>query len=274
MPCVFLGSFLGVMLGKAIGQLAQICIFGVTVAWSIQTTTKKAIQLMAKEREQSEKKEGSETLLNTDTGVTEEDQQIEDITPQLKDIKYQEKYHFTGQRLAFIALNFSVLFATQFLYGGRGGFDLPAWGKNAVLITFIATMLLMTVWSVMRVNRLHEIKARDGYKFDANDTKFDNVSDIAQLAFFCMIAAALCGCTGIAGGMVLGPLFLKYNMIPSVMSGTNQYITMIASLSVAIQFMYIGAMNFQYAFLFGGLTLIAAYTGITAVNIYVKRSGK
>jgi uncharacterized membrane protein YfcA len=35
MPCVFLGSFLGVMLGKAIGQLAQICIFGITVAWSI-----------------------------------------------------------------------------------------------------------------------------------------------------------------------------------------------------------------------------------------------
>lgn len=135
-------------------------------------------------------------------------------------------------------------------------------------------MLLMTVWSVIRVNRLHAIKTRDGYKFDPNDTKFEKVSDIAMLAFFCMIAAVLCGCTGIAGGMVLGPLFLKYNMIPQVMSGTNQYITMIASLSVAIQFIYIGAMNFQYAILFGFLTLIAAYTGITAVNIYVKRSGK
>jgi len=176
--------------------------------------------------------------------------------------------------MAFIALNFSVLFATQFLYGGRSGLELSAGGKNMVLATFIVIMLLMTVQSVIKINRLHEIKARDGYKFDANDTKFENVSGIVSLAFFCMIAAVLCGCTGIAGGMVLGPLFLKYNMIPSVMSGTNQYITMIASVSVAIQFMYIGAMNFQYAALFGGLTLIAAYTGITAVNIYVKRSGK
>lgn len=58
------------------------------------------------------------------------------------------------------------------------------------------------------------------------------------------------------------------------MSGTNQYITMIASISVAIQFIYIGAMNFQYAIMFGVLTLIAAYIGITAVNIYVKKSGK
>ena len=272
MPCVFLGSFLGVMLGKAIGEDAQMCIFGITVAWSIQTTSKKALQLLAKEKEMEGKESNNETLLADE--VTEEDQSIEGITPELKDIKYQEKYHFTGQRLFFIAVNFCVLFATQFLYGGKGGFELPQWGKNAVLLTFIVTMLLATVWSVMRVNTIHEIKTRDGYKFDANDTKFEKVSDIAKLAFFCMIAAVLCGCTGIAGGMVLGPLFLKYNMIPSVMSGTNQYITMIASVSVAIQFMYIGAMNFQYAFIFGGLTLIAAYSGITAVNIYVKRSGK
>jgi uncharacterized membrane protein YfcA len=58
------------------------------------------------------------------------------------------------------------------------------------------------------------------------------------------------------------------------MSGTNQYITMIASVSVAIQFIYIGAMNFQFALIFGGMTIVAAYCGITAVNIYVKKSGK
>ena len=58
------------------------------------------------------------------------------------------------------------------------------------------------------------------------------------------------------------------------MSGTNQYITMIASISVAIQFIYIGEMNFEYAVLFEVLTLFSGYTGITAVNIYVKRSGK
>jgi hypothetical protein len=228
---------------------------------------------MEKEREQTEKGSDVNANLITNEGA-EEEQPIEGITPELRDIKYQEKYHFTGQRMAFILLNFSMLFATQFLYGGKGSVQLPDWGRQLVLVGFIVTMLLLTVWSVIRINRLHEIKQRDGYKFDANDTKFEKVSDIAALAFFCMIAAVLCGCTGIAGGMVLGPLFLKYNMIPSVMSGTNQYITMIASLSVAIQFIYLGGMNFDYAILFGGLTLIAAYTGITAVNIYVKRSGK
>jgi uncharacterized membrane protein YfcA len=60
-----------------------------------------------------------------------------------------------------------------------------------------------------------------GYNFDNNDQRFDNVREVSKLAFFCFIAAILCGCTGIAGGMVLGPLFLSYGMIPSVMSGTN-----------------------------------------------------
>ncbi len=89
-----------------------------------------------------------------------------------------------------------------------------------------------------------------------------------------MIAAGLCGMTGIAGGMVLGPLFLTYDMLPQVMSNTNQYITMIASVSVAVQFAFIGQMNPYYAGLFGGITFISAYIGIKSVNIYLSRTGK
>ena len=132
MPCVFLGSFLGVMLGKAIGQLAQICIFGITVAWSIQTTSKKAFELLEKERDADKNKDSinENSTLITSAGIQEEeDQSIESITPELKDIKYQEKYHFTAQRCSFILLNFCCLFATQFLYGGKGSVKLPDWGR-------------------------------------------------------------------------------------------------------------------------------------------------
>ena len=55
-----------------------------------------------------------------------------------------------------------------------------------------------------------------------------------KMGMACMLAAILCGSTGIAGGMVLGPLMLAYNMLPQVMSGTNQYITMIASISTVL----------------------------------------
>lgn len=84
----------------------------------------------------------------------------------------------------------------------------------------------------------------------------------------------LCGMTGIAGGMVLGPLFLTYNMVPQIMSGTNQYITMIASVSVVFQFIYLDQLYWGYSIMFGCITVVAAYTGIQSVNIYIKKSGK
>lgn len=82
-------------------------------------------------------------------------------------------------------------------------------------------MILMTWIAVKRVKKVYESKLAHGYQFDPQDMQFDTISKIVSLAIFCMIAAILCGMTGIAGGMILGPLFLSYNMVPQVMSGTN-----------------------------------------------------
>ena len=94
------------------------------------------------------------------------------------------------------------------------------------------------------------------------------------MSFACGFAAVLCGLTGIAGGTVLGPLFLKYNMIPMIMGSTNQYITLISATSVIMQFIIAGTLNWMYAGLSGILTMIAAYIGITQVNAYVQKTGK
>ncbi len=89
-----------------------------------------------------------------------------------------------------------------------------------------------------------------------------------------MISAILTGICGIAGGMVLGPLFLSYNMHPQVMSGTNQFITMISAISVTLQFIYLGKLLWIHAALFAVVTLVAAYVGINGVNLYIKKSGR
>jgi uncharacterized membrane protein YfcA len=89
-----------------------------------------------------------------------------------------------------------------------------------------------------------------------------------------MISAILTGICGIAGGMVLGPLFLSYNMLPQVMSGTNQFITMISAISVTLQFIYLGKLLWYHAALFAVVTLVSAYVGIVGVNLYIKKSGR
>jgi hypothetical protein len=86
---------------------------------------------------------------------------------------------------------------------------------------FFAAMISLTIYSVKAVKYTHEVKNRDGYNFHPDDMKFDSFASIIKLSVVCCFAAVLCGLTGIAGGMVLGPLFLSYNMLPTVMSGTN-----------------------------------------------------
>lgn len=73
-------------------------------------------------------------------------------------------------------------------------------------------MIVMTYFAVKEVDNIHKKKEELGYVFDSQDYKFKSVGEIVKLAIFCMIAAILCGATGIAGGMVLGPLFLTYDM--------------------------------------------------------------
>ena len=125
-----------------------------------------------------------------------------------------------------------------------------------------------------RVNKVHQDKNEFGYQFAPNDLRFDSMNTIVKLSVFCLIAASLCGFTGIAGGMVLGPLFLSYNMVPQVMAGTNQYITMIASLVTVLQFVLLKDLLWNYALLFGVMTIVAAYCGLQSLNVYIARSGK
>ena len=81
-----------------------------------------------------------------------------------------------------------------------------------LLVAFSGVTVLLTVYAVQYTQYINEIKERDGYHYHKNDLRFKTKTSILSMAFVCMFAAILCGLTGIAGGMVLGPLFLKYNM--------------------------------------------------------------
>lgn len=170
-----------------------------------------------------------------------------------------------------MAFNFAILLTNNMIFKNK---DTSTTQKRLCVVFFTIAMMYMTSVSVKRIKKIHEIKEQNGYNFHEKDMRFETTEKIVKLAIFCMIAAILCGMTGIAGGMVLGPLFLTYNMVPTVMSGTNQYITMIASIAVVVQFIYLDQLYWGYSAEFGVITVFAAFTGIQAINSYVKKSGK
>jgi len=135
------------------------------------------------------------------------------------------------KRGIFLGINLTLLIITQILFKNESS---PDYLKYGSMIVFGLAMCAMTYWAVRDVDRTHQLKEQHSYEYDEQDFRFKSIGEIVKLSVLCMVAAILCGATGIAGGMVLGPLFLTYNMIPQVMSATNQFITLIASIAVSI----------------------------------------
>jgi uncharacterized membrane protein YfcA len=94
------------------------------------------------------------------------------------------------------------------------------------------------------------------------------------VVLYCFIAGMLGGIVGIAGGIILGPLLLQMGLLPVVVAATNQYLALISCISVTSQFLYMGILNFQYAFILGIFTFTGSYLGITQVNRLVKITGR
>lgn len=188
---------------------------------------------------------------------------------------HDEASHFPMARILFTLIGFGALLLTSVLYGSKAHkSELPDWGRYTAFGAFAVLTLVMTWYAVKKSLNNHSIKEENGYPFVPADITFHKLGDVIKLAFFCSIAAVLCGMTGIAGGMVLGPLFLSYGMLPQVMSSTNQYITMIASFAVVIQFQMSNSLSLDFSLLFGGMSTVAAYLGINTVNNYIKKTGK
>lgn len=205
---------------------------------------------------------------------SKQEEAVENEVPELKTIHHEELHHFTIKRVIYIIVNFVALSVTSYYAKGDDNSGIPSWGRYSFLGGYAVFVVLITVWAVQDSMYTHQTKETYNYKFSPNDITFHKTKDVVKLSLVCAFAAVLCGMTGIAGGMVLGPLFLSYNMIPSIMSNTNQYITMIASLSVTIQFLMRGQLNKHYSLLFGIVSFLSAFVGLFFVNRYIKKTGK
>jgi uncharacterized membrane protein YfcA len=90
----------------------------------------------------------------------------------------------------------------------------------------------------------------------------------------CFLAGTIGGVVGIAGGLILPPVFLSLGMNPTVVSGTNQYLALISTISVTTQFVSMGILNYDYALFIGMFVAVGSVTGITQVKRIVKATGR
>ena len=91
---------------------------------------------------------------------------------------------------------------------------------------------------------------------------------------YSILAGILGGVVGTSGGIILGLLFLEMGMLPVVVSSTNQYLALISTISVTIQFVYMGNINYPFALYLGVFVLVGSILGIKQVNRIIKLTGR
>ena len=199
------------------------------------------------------------------------------ITPALEGIAFEEGNHFTKKRVKDIAGTFIMLMITVFLM--KNNFAEKQDLNTNLFIKVIAFMLFCSfcIWKTkinsQEIKDIHRIKRMEDYNFFEKDIHFDK-NKILFLVISCFFAGMLSGILGIDGGIIMSPLFLSMNMEAQVVAATNQYIGMVSSLSVTLQNMYSGQLNYSYFAFTGIFILVSAVLGLTSVNNIVKKNGR
>lgn len=74
--------------------------------------------------------------------------------------------------------------------------------------------------------------------------------------------------------MIINPILLSLNMMPSVASATGMYLVIFSSGASTILFIIDRLLLFEYAAYFGAASIIGTITGIKLVDIVVWRTGR
>lgn len=93
--------------------------------------------------------------------------------------------------------------------------------KVSAVMIFGVYCFFATWLSAKQLQKIHEIKQRDHYEYDDSDLSFENPALITKVVILCFCTSILSGTVGLAGGMIMSPLFLSLGVLPEVSAATN-----------------------------------------------------
>lgn len=80
--------------------------------------------------------------------------------------------------------------------------------KYTAVAIYIAYTIASTIYNAKTLRRIHRIKTRDGYRYDPSDITYEDNWTMVKIIVVCHISGIMGGIVGVAGGIILGPVFL------------------------------------------------------------------
>ena len=111
------------------------------------------------------------------------------------------------------------------------------WILQGVLL--IISILATVIASIIAICEDRK-KAKNEYKFDESDYRFNSCGRVLGLSVAAFFGTAIATAIGSGGGTIYSPLLLSIGLPPEVTSATAMYLIMFKSLATVIQFSVIG----------------------------------
>lgn len=90
-----------------------------------------------------------------------------------------------------------------------------------VLFVFIIYCIYATIHNAKYLKKVHIFKSMYGYNYDSCDIKYDSNYEIIKVVLITLLVGILGGLIGLAGGVILNPVFLGMGLHPTVVASTN-----------------------------------------------------
>ena len=163
---------------------------------------------------------------------------------------------------------------------GKVSFSQCSWQYAALCAGQAAFSAVTTVGAILQAHSFRSTAQSDNERPLLNEQKpvvshHDwPMSKLIKCVMIVLLGGTVAGMLGFGGGMILGPLMLAMQIHPLVSSATSSVMVLFSASAATFSFAVSGRLNYQYAFVYGGLCAIASIVGVATISTSVRRSGR
>lgn len=191
--------------------------------------------------------------------------------------KNEEKFISLFHIIYFVLLAlFSILFALlkgSSSYKSIVGIDNCSVGFGIVIIGYIISMLLLSVYSSVYLVRKTKICESANYNFEEGDIHWYPKKCVI-FVIIGLITGVMVGILGLGAGYIIGPILLFLKVRPEISTISSSFTIAITAFTAMIQFFIEGIIDWRYALWLMGASSIGALAGILVLRKQVVKRGR
>ncbi len=163
---------------------------------------------------------------------------------------------------------------------GKITFERCSWQYGALCAAQAVFSVITTVCAIFQAHSLRSTAESDLESPLLRDQKpivshhSWPMSQLVKCVVIVLFGGMVAGMLGFGGGMILGPLMLEMGIHPLVSSATSSVMVLFSASAATFSFAVADKLNYQYAFVYGGLCAVASIFGVAIISTSVRRSGK